>query len=380
MSNYNLRPRKIYRSESSSLEETETEEEVTETEEEETETESTISDLIFDETEQLPEMADQQANAFPNLLALSYKPPTFDGTRPDTARRWLRNFNRYADLAGIEENDRCTLMGLMLTGSAEKWFDNLPAAARNNYEQLTNNFNQQFVNVETTRMQRQMQALTRIQQSGETVDEYFVDVCNKLDEHNFDPDFKLTLIINGLRSDIKGLVIQHQPFNDVNDLLNKARHIEASVKATQVNPYVSPTIPVLATTTKEEMFATTGDLLKLEKSIVDKVVDRLQKTKIKDDSEHQQPRQFPSRGYQNGAENNLPRCYVCSSTKHFRRDCPFEERYYRSPIRSSNERSSAQQLFRGRGNFRGNTRGSRVYNNTSFRGGRPFSNSSFQGN
>lgn len=367
MSSYNLRPRTIFKEESSSEDFTEEETDL------EADSESTISDLALNEAQQIEDMAaEQQANAFPNLLALSHKPPSFDGSRPDTARRWILNFNRYADLAGIAQNDRCTLLGLMLSGSAEKWFDNLPAAVRNDFEQLTAQFNQQFVNVETTRMQRQLQAIQRTQQSGETVDEYFVDFCSKIEEHNFDPAFKQTLIINGLRSDIKGLVIQHQPFNDVNELLNKARHIEASLKATQVNPYVCPTIPVLAATTKEEMFATTGDLMKLETSIVDKVVGRLQQTKLREESDYQQPRQFPP----GRSQNNIPRCYNCNSTKHFRRDCPFGERYNRSSFRNSTEGAARHLPFRGRGNFQNHTSGARRFNNPPFPG--RFTNSSWK--
>lgn len=227
-----------------------------------------------------------------NMLAFNFKPPSFDGTKQEMATKWLRNFTRYARLAGVEGNARCTLLGLLMTGLAETWFNALTPAVRNNYEQLEAQFRDQFVNVEVTRLQRQMATLTRAQQAGESVDAYFLDSRSKLDDQNFDQNFQMTLLINGLRQDIRGLVLQHQPFPNINDLLNKARHIEASLKSNPYNPYLSTNaVPLLASLPREEMIATTSDLQQLEQSILNKV------------------------------DRKSYRCYFCGKEGHIQRDC-----------------------------------------------------------
>ena len=61
-----------------------------------------------------------------NAMALAFKPSSFNGLHPETANRWWQSFNRYAELAGIQGKARCSLLGLLLSGSAEIWFNSLP--------------------------------------------------------------------------------------------------------------------------------------------------------------------------------------------------------------------------------------------------------------
>ena len=215
-------------------------------------------------------------------------------------------------------------MGLLMTGGAGTWFDSLGQDIRQNYEQLQEQFRQTYIDVEHTRLQRQMATLTRVQQTGETVDSYFTDARSKLAEHNFDQNFQLTLLINGLRSDIKGLVMQHQPYQNVGQLLNKARHVEASLRAAPFNPYLATAnIPAVASIAKEEMFATTSDLEKIEKSIIEKVTAKLNEFKVGNRKETE-PQYIVPRVTSTNNQGNLGRCFICGSTSHFRRDCTFQ--------------------------------------------------------
>ena len=167
--------------------------------------------------DQPPDMAEEQqqvaaaapANNPQNMLAFNFRPQTFDGSKLEQSNKWLRNFNRYADLAGVDDASRCTLLGLLLAGTAETWYNSLAPAVRADWAQLQPAFRTKYVDVEVTRMQRQMATLTRVQQTGETVDAYFTDARSKLEEHQFPANFEITLLMNGLRSDIKGLVMQH---------------------------------------------------------------------------------------------------------------------------------------------------------------------------
>ena len=50
---------------------------------------------------------------------------------------------------------------------------------------------------------------------------------------NFDynNELQMTLILNGLRSDIKAIVLQHLPFANLEALAAKTKHVEAALKS-----------------------------------------------------------------------------------------------------------------------------------------------------
>ena len=177
-----------------------------------------------------PLVAPPQAAPQFNPMALSFKPSSFNGLHPESANRWWRSLTRYSELAGIQGNDRCNLLGLLLSGSAEIWFNSLPAETRIDFEALEAAFREKFITAAHTQLQRQMAVLSRSQRQGESVDEYVTDARSKMVDYNYDNDLQMTLLINGLRPDIKTPVMQHLPFNNVDELITKARHIESALK------------------------------------------------------------------------------------------------------------------------------------------------------
>ena len=173
------------------------------------------------------------------MLILAFKPPVFDGLIPDLAGKWLINFNRDTDLVGLVGLDKCRVMGLLLSGYSETWFNNLPQTTRHNFEHLQHAFIRTFVNADHTRIYRQMASLSRIQQPRESVDVYITEARAMMMEHNYDDDLQMTLLLNGLRPDIKGLVIQHLPFPNLRGFVHKCRHVEASLQISKFDSHLS---------------------------------------------------------------------------------------------------------------------------------------------
>lgn len=283
-----------------------------------------------------------------NMLAFNFRPQSFDGSKLEQANKWLRNFNRYADLAGVDDANRCTLLGLLLSGTAETWFNSLAEDVRTDWARLQPAFRTKFIDVEVTRMQRQLATLTRVQQVGETVDAYFTDARSKLEEHRFPAHFEITLLINGLRADVKGLVMQHQPFATVDALLHKARHIEASLRSNPVNPYVTPVAPVLANVTKEEMIVTCGDLEKMRQGLVEQIAKQVQELGLGQTSHQYVAPKAGPRQVRFAGDNNS--CYTCGRTSHYARDCPYNRRSTVNRYPDSAPRYDGRQ---GQSSFRG---------------------------
>ena len=169
-----------------------------------------------------------------HAITTSFKPVSFNGLHPEIAGRWWRNFDRYATLSGIQGNDRCNLVGLLLTGSAEIWFNSLPQQTRDDYAALEAAFREKFIAAAHTQIQRQMAVLSRTQRVGETFDEYITEARSKIIDYNYDPQLQMTLLINGLRPEIKSAVMQHLPFADIDAFVTKARHVESALASQNV--------------------------------------------------------------------------------------------------------------------------------------------------
>ena len=167
-------------------------------------------------------------------ITTSFTPVSFNGLHPKIAGRWWRNFDRYATLSGIQGNDRCNLVGLLLTGSAEIWFNSLPQQTRDDYAALEAAFREKFIAAAHTQIQRQMAVLSRTQRVGETFDEYITEARSKMIDYNYDFQRQMTLLINGLRPEIKSAVMQHLPFADIDAFVTKARHVESALASQNV--------------------------------------------------------------------------------------------------------------------------------------------------
>ena len=175
-----------------------------------------------------------------NLLASSFKPASWNGLHTDQAENWWQSFLRYCDISGINGNNRCNLLGLLVTGISEIWFNQLPAQTRNDFAVLENEFRQTYITPPHTQFERQMSIINRHMRTGETVDEFIAEQRMKMAQCQYNNELQQTLILHGLRPDIKSVVLQHQPFQDMEALQMKARMVEASL-ATTTNYYNTST-------------------------------------------------------------------------------------------------------------------------------------------
>ena len=75
-----------------------------------------------------------------------------------------------------------------------------------------------------------MAVLSRTQRPAETIDEYITNARSKMVDYNYDNDLQMTLLINGLQPEIKSLVMQHLPFDGLDEFVTKARHAESALR------------------------------------------------------------------------------------------------------------------------------------------------------
>lgn len=175
------------------------------------------------------------------LAAVAVTPTAFNGLHTDKAQQWWENFNRYVQFVGIGGANRGKLLGLLLAGPALLWFDNLTEAVKDDYELLTAAFREKYIVLGPNNLQIQMQVLARHQLPTESVDEYILDATSKMANFNYNEELQMTLLINGLRSDVKAIMLQHLPFANIDALKAKAIHVEAALKPyVQAAPAIAP--------------------------------------------------------------------------------------------------------------------------------------------
>ena len=73
----------------------------------------------------------------------------------------------------------------MVRGSAEIWFNSLPAQIRDDYAALEAALRVKFVTAAHTQLQQQMAVLSRRQRPGESVDEYITDARSKMVDYDY---------------------------------------------------------------------------------------------------------------------------------------------------------------------------------------------------
>ena len=109
--------------------------------------------------------------------------------------------------------------------------DALPVAERGDFGRFAAAFRNKYIVAAPTALQRQMYTLTRQQQLGETVEEYVADFRAKMHSFGYNDALQVTLVLNGLRPDIKAIAMQHLPYDNLEALITKTRHIDAALKS-----------------------------------------------------------------------------------------------------------------------------------------------------
>lgn len=332
---------------------------------------------VFNNQQQQNNMAN---NAFGNTLALSFRPQAYSGKQ--NGDKWLQKFTRYCQLTDINNDNKCRLFSLCLTELAETWFNALADDIKQDYDQLTAAFREKFITAEPTKVQRQIADLARCQLPNETVDQYITEAREKMIQYGYGEDLQMTLLINGLKPNIRSVVLQHLPFDNLNAFITKAKHVEAAVAtmpAYTTSPYLPPSsmkyqgqdCVVFTSDTPEKVWQQANMLssdredmkLELKQTLDDfmsKIEHRLENLCISKDNEQNtraEPRNKLKKGSPVRTRAQTPptqRCYICDSRFHIQRNCP--------------EKINNKQVRFSTPTYNTNWRGNNYYRNQSYRG------------
>lgn len=185
-------------------------------------------------------------STIPETFLKSYRPETFDGKFRDArAEDWLVRFERYCSAARIAETgqERILCAGLLLTGNASRWYDQLGTIIGTTiggrsltpYEVFKYRFRQRFINSNEAE-----DAFDRIRElrQRKSVSEYVTDferIRGRMTDFN-DKD-AVRFFRGGLKPEIRQLVDNHPEIadDDINGLIALAERLDKMNKNERLN-------------------------------------------------------------------------------------------------------------------------------------------------
>jgi len=129
-------------------------------------------------------------------------PPNFKGTATENAEVWLRHFGNYCTYKGYDEARTKALFKVMLIDTAAEWFDSVPQATQNNWDNLKAAFLQRYTTPEFMKY-KHAHKLFNHKQEGKSVDDYLAHMQRLARQINATDDMLRYAVLNGLRPDIK---------------------------------------------------------------------------------------------------------------------------------------------------------------------------------
>ena len=257
---------------------------------------------------------------------LGFNPPHFNGESRDQANTFWQKFLRYTKAHNIQGNERSTIFGLLVSDTAELWYNALPEQTRNNFEQLEQAFKAQYVNAPAQDFKRKIDMLKCKQLVNESVDSYFTKTLSQFDGQSLPLDLRLALLIDGLQPSLRAVVLQHGPYDAVSSLLDRCRRVESSLTTADPSGTTHSFVTSAVAAAKERLADAVKDLKEEMRHIKRKISDiasKVQKSTL--------PRERKKVYYA------TPRkaCYNCGSFKHIARYCTV----YRTGLRKASQNS-----------------------------------------
>jgi hypothetical protein len=183
--------------------------------------------------------------------------PIFDGKK---THEDARSFLEKMQLSEGEHSDSelATRMRLHLSGEAESWFRDLPAATKASFQLLAPAFETRFLNPDNHWI-IDKEIRSRRQQDTESVDDYLTDLTRLWQQTDRTAAVKLQDFLGGLRMDIDAGV-RKDNLKDLESAIRAARHAErlqqvtARIAIRQQDPTANQ-VAALQTSTLDDLMA-----------------------------------------------------------------------------------------------------------------------------
>jgi hypothetical protein len=153
--------------------------------------------------------------------------PNFTGEPNQGAREWLETFEDYAKFKSYNPDTRLSYLKLKMTGMAKDWLGTLPAATKNDANELMTAFQERFETTEITKHKLMRDLFAIKQQAGESVDSYLAKLSRTARLCGLSDDLIMNAATLGLRPPIASFVLESKP-DTMKDIYKYARIAEVT--------------------------------------------------------------------------------------------------------------------------------------------------------
>ena len=175
------------------------------------------------------------AAAAPRQIKMDlYAPPVFEGRSTDDALSFLQYVERYAAFKQMSDGEKLQFMAILLRDAASDFYEGLPTAQRQSWDQFKTAFLARFGRSEAVRWRDTSDLYTMAQKLDESAEDFISRVTKKAKYiPNIDESLLRSAVIQGLRPQIRSHVLQAN-VQTMADLLQAAR--VADVATTSSDP------------------------------------------------------------------------------------------------------------------------------------------------
>ena len=160
-------------------------------------------------------------------MASSYlAPDSFAGLTSEDPVSWLRDVEHWVAFKKLDAPGVLGLIPLLLKNSAKIWYEKLENGKKDTFEHFKAAFNEKYKVDESQQWFNVASIWSTSQKDGQSVDEFINEVERKAMNVSADEDHGA--VMNGLRPEIRQMVLQHEPFNDLQQIRRWAMIAETS--------------------------------------------------------------------------------------------------------------------------------------------------------
>ena len=157
----------------------------------------------------------------------SFLPGLFSGTDGENPKDWIRNFELFCALKGLQPEARKAAFALSLRGIATRWYDLLDDGTRNDKTRLHEAFISRFSSTSVSQEEKMRRFWTAKQDEKEAVRNFVDRMRTIASEIDVKDPVLTTAIQSGLKPSIKQHVIRQKP-QTVSELLEHALLAEST--------------------------------------------------------------------------------------------------------------------------------------------------------
>ena len=157
----------------------------------------------------------------------SFLPGIFSGTDGENPKDWIRNFELFCTLKGLQPEARKAAFALSLRGIATRWYDLLDDGTRNDKTRLHEAFISRFSSTSVSQEEKMRRFWTATQDEKEAVRNFVDRMRAMASEIDVEDPILTTTIQSGLKPSVKQHVVRQKP-QTVSELLEHALLAEST--------------------------------------------------------------------------------------------------------------------------------------------------------